>query len=63
MRRRQSYPGWQQSLEGISDFDDLPTVARDYLQVLEAELGVPITMVSTGPERKSLILKNAEATV
>ena len=59
----QSHPGWQQSLDGISEFEDLPSVARDYLQVLEKELGVPITMVSTGPERKSLILKNAEAAV
>lgn len=56
-----SYPGWQQSLEGIRDYDDLPVNAKAYLATLEHHLGVPVTMVSTGPERKSLILKGVEA--
>lgn len=53
----QAYPGWQQSLEGITDFNGLPAAAKDYLRALEKELGVPVTMVSTGPERDKLIVK------
>jgi len=53
----QAFAGWQQPLENISDFDDLPAAAKSFLEVLENYLGVPVTMVSTGPERRSLILK------
>ncbi len=55
--RYRDFPGWQTSLEGIESYAGLPAGARDYLQALEAQLGVPVTMVSTGPDRKQLILK------
>ncbi len=55
------YPGWQQSLDGIAEYDALPVAARDYLQAMEAELGVPVTMISTGPERRKLILRHGGA--
>ncbi|HKK75508.1 MAG TPA: adenylosuccinate synthase [Saprospiraceae bacterium] len=54
-----SYPGWQQSLEGIQDYDSLPPVAKSYVMALEESLEVPVTMISTGPERSKLILKKA----
>ncbi len=52
-----SFPGWSCSLDGISSFDELPHAAKAYIQSLEQQLGVPITMISTGPEREKLILK------
>ena len=52
-----SHQGWQKSLEGVTEYDALPQEARDYIHSLEEDLGVPVTMVSTGPERKKLILK------
>ena len=51
------FRGWEQSLENVKDYDMLPSTAKYYLQYLEEYLGVPITMVSTGPERSSLILR------
>lgn len=54
----QTYNGWEQSLEGISDYEELPLRARAYLMALEDQLNVPITMVSTGPQRNELILKD-----
>lgn len=54
----ESFHGWQQSLDSIKEFDDLPRAARHYLHALEEYLGVPITMVSTGPDRGSLISKD-----
>ncbi|MFK7771064.1 MAG: adenylosuccinate synthase [Saprospiraceae bacterium] len=56
----QSHPGWQTSLEGITEFEDLPTTAKDYIHSLEKDLEVPVTMISTGPEREKLILKNVK---
>ncbi len=56
-----SYAGWETSLDGIALFDDLPERARTYLADLESYLGVPITMVSTGPEREKLIQRTTVA--
>jgi adenylosuccinate synthase len=55
------YQGWLSSLDDIKDFDALPSEAKDYISVLEDLLQVPITMVSTGPERSKLILKEKTA--
>jgi adenylosuccinate synthase len=41
---------------GVKRFDDLPARARAYLQRIEALTGVPIAMVSTGPDRTETIL-------
>jgi len=43
--------GWQQSTEGITDFDKLPQAAKEYLRFQERESGARIGMVSTGPDR------------
>ncbi len=59
----ENFQGWEQSLEAIEDYDDLPPAARAYLEALEERLGVPITMVSTGPERQQLILKEVKEVV
>jgi len=58
-----SYPGWQKSLDGIRDYDDLPASAKSYLSTLEEILETPITMVSTGPGRNELILKQTAEVV
>jgi adenylosuccinate synthase len=55
------YKGWNQSLDGIQHFEQLPTDAQNYLLDMERELGVPITMISTGPEREKLILHTRQA--
>jgi len=49
-------PGWDQSTFGVKSFDDLPQNARAYLRRIEHLAGVPIAMVSTGPERDETIL-------
>jgi adenylosuccinate synthase len=48
--------GWQQSTEGITDYDRLPQAARDYLAFQERESGARIGMISTGPERDQTII-------
>ncbi|MBK7406812.1 MAG: adenylosuccinate synthase [Saprospirales bacterium] len=53
----EDHQGWNQSLDSATDYEELPAAARQYVEALERYLHVPITMVSTGPERKKLILK------
>jgi adenylosuccinate synthase len=49
-------PGWTESTFGVKSFAALPATARAYLRRIEALTGVPIAMVSTGPERDETIL-------
>jgi len=49
-------PGWSESTFRVKSFDVLPANARTYLKRIEALTGVPIAMVSTGPERDETIL-------
>ncbi len=53
------FKGWESSLEGVMEYEALPAAARDFLAYLEKELETPIAMVSTGPERKKLIVRDA----
>lgn len=50
--------GWNRSLEGITDFEDLPVELTDYIKYLEVKLAVPVSVVSVGPDRKQTIMKN-----
>jgi adenylosuccinate synthase len=50
-------PGWKSSTVGITSDAGLPQRARDYLDRLEALVGVPITIVSTGPDRDQTIVR------
>lgn len=54
-----SYKGWEQSLADAKTFEELPVEAKGYVEALEKELGVPITMVSTGPDRVELITRSS----
>ena len=50
-------PGWQESTVGVREFDLLPRAARDYLARIESLGGVPIDLISTGPERDETIVR------
>ena len=52
----ETMPGWRESTVGADSFAALPANARAYLQRIEALTGVPIAMVSTGPDRAETIL-------
>ena len=49
-------PGWMESTVGIKSYDSLPQAARDYLKRIEALAGVPVDLISTGPERDETIV-------
>jgi adenylosuccinate synthase len=48
--------GWQQSTEGIAEFEELPLAAQEYLHFQERESGARIGMVSTGPDRDQTMI-------
>ncbi|MGH8705693.1 MAG: adenylosuccinate synthetase, partial [Burkholderiales bacterium] len=49
-------PGWQESTVGVKGHGRLPRAARDYLARIESLTGVPIDLISTGPERDETIV-------
>ncbi|QGG96767.1 adenylosuccinate synthase [Actinomarinicola tropica] len=48
-------PGWDEDISGITERGDLPANARDYLAFLEAQVGIPITLVGVGPGRDQFV--------
>ncbi|RIJ02342.1 adenylosuccinate synthase [Achromobacter sp. K91] len=49
-------PGWSESTVGITEYDKLPQAARRYLERVAEVCGVPIDLVSTGPDRNETIV-------
>jgi len=52
----ETLPGWTETTFGVKTWDGLPKNAQDYLRRLEVVCGVPIAIVSTGPERDETIV-------
>ncbi|UZD53758.1 adenylosuccinate synthase [Caldimonas aquatica] len=52
----ETFPGWTESTVGLTQWDQLPLNARRYLERVQALIGAPIDMVSTGPDREHTIL-------
>jgi adenylosuccinate synthase len=51
----EDFPGWQDEIHGVRALADLPENARRYVTALEEHAGVPIVLVSVGPERSQTI--------
>ncbi|MBP0618446.1 adenylosuccinate synthase [Cupriavidus consociatus] len=52
----EEFPGWNESTFGVKSWDALPEAARVYLKRVEEVVGIPIDMISTGPDRDETIL-------
>ena len=52
----ESLPGWSESTVGVKRFEALPNAAQNYLKRMEALCGVPVDMISTGPDREETIV-------
>jgi adenylosuccinate synthase len=53
----EEWSGWQESTVGITEFGKLPQKARAYLARIEELAGVPVDIISTGPDREQTIIK------
>ena len=51
----ETFPGWREDVGSIRRFDDLPPQAKTYVRFLEAQMGVPLEMISVGAERARII--------
>lgn len=51
----EEFPGWTEPLQGVRALADLPEAARRYVTALEEHAGVPIVLLSVGPERTQTI--------
>ena len=53
-------PGWNCDIRGIRNYDDLPEACRNYIDTIEQEIQVPITLVSNGPGREEIIHRESK---
>jgi adenylosuccinate synthase len=51
----QELPGWKTDTSGVRSFDDLPKEAQNYVHFIQEQLGVPLCLISVGPEREQAI--------
>ncbi len=52
-----SMPGWQCDITGCHSWEDLPAELKNYTEYIERETGVPVTIVSVGPDRAATIYR------
>jgi len=50
-------PGWSEPLDDCASANDLPDAARRYVELVERELGVEVTLIGTGAERTSVLTR------
>ena len=50
-------PGWTESTVGAKTLAELPQAAIDYIERIEALVGAPVDIISTGPDRVETIVK------
>ena len=55
------FEGWQSDVSGVRKFEDLPEAAQKYVKFIERSIGCPITYVSVGAERESIIIRKGES--
>jgi adenylosuccinate synthase len=53
----EALPGWGSDISEVTRYDDLPRQARDLVDVIEQQAGVPITWVSVGPKRSQTLVR------
>ena len=50
-------PGWKEDISQVKSYDELPKNAQKYVEFIEKEVGVPIVIVSTGPDKTQTIIR------
>lgn len=51
----ETLPTWQEDIQEVREFKDLPQEAQDYVDFIEEELDIPISMIGVGPARDEVI--------
>jgi len=56
----QTLPGFAEEITACQRYEDLPDGARSYVELIERTTGVPVTIVSVGPQRSQTILRQRQ---
>jgi adenylosuccinate synthase len=51
------FKGWKHPLSAENNYDNLPEAFKEYVAFIEKETGIPISIVSTGPDRNQTIIR------
>ncbi|WP_295936518.1 adenylosuccinate synthase [uncultured Alistipes sp.] len=51
------FPGWKCDLRAIKSYDEFPAAFRNYVEFIERETGVPVKVISLGPDRDETIVR------
>lgn len=52
-----TFKGWGTSLDGMRAYDEIPAELKAYVEYIEQEVHVPVTFISTGPDREAIVLR------
>ena len=50
--------GWTEDITQVTEFEQLPRAAQDYVTFIEKEVGTPVSWIGTGPKREEMFLKH-----
>ncbi len=53
-----TFKGWKVDISDIKSYDDLPLEAKKYIEFIEQETGIPVSIISTGANRVRTIIKS-----
>jgi adenylosuccinate synthase len=51
------FPGWNENISALRDYSGLPESMKQYIGFIEQQTGIPVTLVSVGPDRKETIFR------
>jgi adenylosuccinate synthase len=51
------FPGWKEDISAIREFSNLPETLKKFIEFIENQTGVSVTMVSVGPDREETIFR------
>ena len=54
------FNGWMCDISKVREWEQLPKAAQEYITFIEQAVGCPVTYISVGPERNSIIIKNKD---
>ena len=57
----ETVPGWDEEITEVSEFQDLPANAQNYIRRIEEQIGKPITIIGVGPKRSQTIFRRNES--
>ncbi len=56
----ESVPGWTADIGGIRDYNGLPAAAQEFVRFVEEAVGIPVTLIGTGPGEDEIVVREGE---